>query len=374
MAMWLVISSLIIIALIAGFVWMSFAVYRLINHNNQLPKKRWVRFFTGAAITLGGMVAAYLVFDFVNMVIIFLHLLLIWLLCDGVSALIRRFRHTSVDKGKYLYPGICAITLTIIWLSIGWYNAHHVCRTEYNLTTDKMIGEKPLKIVGLSDSHIGAIFHWQEFEQYIQEINQEKPDLVVVMGDFIDDDTSLEDMTHSCEALGHLRTRYGVYFVYGNHDEGYWASHRGYTLEELDKQLTANGIKILRDDMLPISDHIYICGRLDKSRSKDRKSATELMTGRNKSDYVICLDHQPNDYEAEANSKMDLVMSGHTHGGQLLGLGPIGVWMGANDAYYGHEHHNATDFIVSSGISNWALNFKTGCISEYVVININARQ
>ncbi len=373
MTMWLIISSLVIIALIAGFVWMSFAVCRLINFNNQLPKKAWVRFFTGAAITLGGMVIAYLVFDLPNMVIIFLHLLLTWLLCDGIFAVARRLRHKKQERGKYYYEGICAITLTIIWLSIGWYNAHHVCRTEYNLTTDKMIGQKTLKIVGLSDSHVGATFHWQEFEQYIQDINQEKPDLVVVMGDFIDDDTSLEDMTHSCEALGHLRTRYGVYFVYGNHDEGYWASHRGYTLEELDKQLTANKVHILRDEMLPIDEHIYVCGRLDKSRSKDRMSAEELMKDRREGDYVICLDHQPNDYQAEAHSKMDLVMAGHTHGGQFLGLGPIGVWIGANDAYYGLERHDATDFIVSSGIANWALKFKTGCISEYVVINVRAK-
>ena len=90
--------------------------------------------------------------------------------------------------------------------------------------------------------------------------------------------------------------------------------------------------------------------------------------------YVICLDHQPNDYTEEANSKMNLVLSGHTHGGQFWGFGNIGVWMGANDAYYGYEHRQNTDFIVSSGIGDWAIDFKTGCISEYIVVNIKNKK
>ena len=92
-----------------------------------------------------------------------------------------------------------------------------------------------------------------------------------------------------------------------------------------------------------------------------------------KGKYVICLDHQPNDYAEEADCKMDLVLSGHTHGGQFWGLGIIGVWMGANDAYYGYERRKNTDFIVSSGIGDWAIDFKTGCISEYIVVNIKRK-
>lgn len=56
-----------------------------------------------------------------------------------------------------------------------------------------------------------------------------------------------------------------------------------------------------------------------------------------------------------------------------LGLGNIGVWMGANDAYYGYERRKNTDFIVSSGIGDWAIDFKTGCISEYIVVKIKGK-
>ena len=76
------------------------------------------------------------------------------------------------------------------------------------------------------------------------------------------------------------------------------------------------------------------------------------------------------DYDAEAASHMDLVVSGHTHGGQLIPFLDVGVWLGVNDAVYGYERRESTDFIVTSGISDWELFFKSGCRSEYVVIEI----
>ena len=87
-----------------------------------------------------------------------------------------------------------------MWLSIGWYNAHEVKRTEYNISTNKPLGIDNLNVIGLSDSHVGATFHWQEFEEYIKRINEEKPDIVVIMGDFVDDATSKTDMQNACKA------------------------------------------------------------------------------------------------------------------------------------------------------------------------------
>ena len=64
------------------------------------------------------------------------------------------------------------------------------------------------------------------------------------------------------------------------------------------------------------------------------------------------------------------MLSGHTHGGQLLPINRIGELFGVNDRTYGHENINGTDFIVTSGISDWEVIFKTGTKSEYVIINI----
>ena len=366
MLMWNFILLAVVAALIGGFLWMAFAVCRFDVSGQHMPQTRLRRVVVGTLIVAAGMTMLYLCLDFVNMVMCFLHLLIIWLICDGVGYVIKR---TSGKTFRLYYPGFAAVIITTAWLGAGWYNAHHVVATEYTITTNKAVPK--LRIVGLSDSHIGATFHWQEFETYIDMINNEKPDLVVIMGDFVDDDTSKEDMEHCCDALGRLKTKHGIYFVYGNHDEGYWADNgRGYSLADLDHRLETNGVRILRDETVSVVGRVKLCGRLDKSRSKGRKSPNDLMKGQNIADYVICLDHEPNDYRAEADSKMDLVISGHTHGGQFMGLGDIGVAIGANDAYYGHEKWNTTDFIVSSGIGDWAIKFKTGCIAEYIVINL----
>ena len=54
----------------------------------------------------------------------------------------------------------------------------------------------------------------------------------------------------------------------------------------------------------------------------------------------------------------------------MLPINRIGEWIGANDFTYGYKRIDSTDFIVTSGISDWAIDFKTGCRSEYVVIDI----
>jgi hypothetical protein len=112
-----------------------------------------------------------------------------------------------------------------------------------------------------------------------------------------------------------------------------------------------------------------IIGRQDK-REEERLGIRELTEKIDSTKFSLVLDHQPNDYENEAASGADLVFSGHTHGGHVWPAGPIGVLLGANDKVYGTETRGTTQFIVTSGISGWAIPFKTCTVSEYVVIDV----
>ena len=96
----------------------------------------------------------------------------------------------------------------------------------------------------------------------------------------------------------------------------------------------------------------------------------ELVSGLDKNKFIIVMDHQPNDYGKEAKARVDLVLSGHTHGGQLFPLNKVGEWIGANDKTYGIERRGQTNFVVTSGLSDWAIRFKTGTKSELVVIDV----
>ena len=107
--------------------------------------------------------------------------------------------------------------------------------------------------------------------------------------------------------------------------------------------------------------------------SEDRINRKSITEGLDSDKFSIVLDHQPQDYDAQAASGVDLVLSGHTHGGQLFPLMTIENHsnLASDDRVYGYEKRDNTNFIVTSGISDWAIKFKTGCKSEYLLIEIN---
>ena len=205
-------------------------------------------------------------------------------------------------------------------------------------------------------------------------MQRQNPDIVLIAGDFVDDGTTRQQMVEACRALGSLQTTYGVYFAFGNHDKGYHdPAARGFTGDDLITELKKNNVKVLQDENTLIDNRFYIIGRKDFSeilRGNPRQSMNELLQNLNKEKFSIILDHQPNDYNNQTDAEADLVLSGHTHGGQLFPLNKVGEWIGANDKTYGYEKRKQTNFIVTSGLSDWAIKFKTGTKSEFVVIDI----
>ena len=297
-----------------------------------------------------------------NAVVCLLHLAVFWLISDGIIALVRR--------RKQLHPacsGALALLLTISYLAVGWYLAHHAAQTHYSLHTEKEV--TPLRIAQITDVHVGTIFDAEGFAERLRLVEAAKPDVLVVTGDFVDDSTTREDLLAACEALGQVQTTYGTYFVYGNHDKGYrGAEQRGWSAQDLEAALENAGITILEDEIVLLGEHYALIGRKDLS-SRQRAETAALAAGL-EDRYTIVLDHQPSDYEAQAAAGVDLVLSGHTHGGQMLPINHVGEWLGANCRTYGYERRNKTDFIVNSGIGSWEIPFKTGCKSEYVIIDI----
>lgn len=309
--------------------------------------------------------------NIMNCIVCILHLTAVWLICDLVGFIIKKIRKKEFKK---YYAGSAAIIFTFIYLCAGWYLAHHVSATRYTINTDKNTG--PIRIVQFADSHIGTTFGVDKFSEHLASINDQNPDVVLITGDFVDYETSKEDMLESCKRLKDLNTKYGVYFVYGNHDNGdFYADWDAYDLKNALKE---NGVVVLEDESILIDDRFYIIGRYDYSfdsenTSDSRADMEELTKDLDKSKFMIVMDHQPHDYDAQAASGVDLVLSGHTHGGQFIPITYVGEWIGVNCRTYGYEKRGNTNFIVTSGISDWALKFKTGHKSEYVVIEIKYR-
>lgn len=299
-----------------------------------------------------------------TMIVVLLHLAAAFMLCAGLAALVKALTGYAIP---YDWRGACALVLTAVYLGCGWSAAHNVVETDYAFRTDKPVGES-LRVAMLADSHLGVTLDGESFTRELEKILGTEPDLLVIVGDFVDDDSSKADLLKACEALGRLRTRYGVFYVHGNHDRGYFTS-RDFSAGELKQALLDNGVTVLEDESVPLGGGYTLIGRRDRSDAA-RQDMAALTAGLDASKYWIVLDHQPNDYDAEAAAGADLVLSGHTHGGHMFPAGQLGLWMGANDFNYGTTTRGKTRFVVTSGISGWAIPFKTGTRSEFVVIDV----
>ena len=76
----------------------------------------------------------------------------------------------------------------------------------------------------IADSHLGITLDGEKFAVQMKRIESENPDVVIVAGDFVDDDSRKSDMVRACKALGEIKSEYGVYYSFGNHDKGYYES------------------------------------------------------------------------------------------------------------------------------------------------------
>jgi predicted MPP superfamily phosphohydrolase len=325
-------------------------------------------------ITVFGIFALIgMAMHFMNAIVCVVYFAMIWMISDFCFWLGQKICHRTF---KCYYAGGTALVLSVAALSYGWYLDHHVWETRYDLQTAK--GMADWRVAMFADSHIGTTFDGKEFKKHLVAIQAQNPDIVLISGDYVDDGTTRQEMIEATKNLGKLKTKHGTYFVFGNHDKGYYGSaHRGFSAHDLIKELNNNGIKVLLDESVLIND-FYLIGRRDYSVVQKvrghRKSMDELIEGLDKNKYMIVLDHQPTDYENQAKSGVDLVLNGHTHGGQLFPFNNVGKWIGANDLVYGHEKRDNTDFIVTSGISDWAIKFKTGTKSEFVIIDIKSER
>ena len=359
--MWLILFSIALLLALAGLGYLLVCFHRfsfLVKLGASRPLLSWL-----CALLCVAALGLFARVNVPTLIVVLLHLAAAFMLCGALALLFEKLTGRAVP---YDLRGLCALLLTAVYLTVGWINAHRVSETDYALRTHKAV--EPLRLALIADSHLGVTLDGEGFARELERIQAVRPDLVVIAGDFVDDDSSREDLMRACEALGALETRYGVYYVYGNHDRGYFDS-RDFSAGELRRALEGAGVTILEDACVPIGEGYTLIGRRDRSNA-ERMDMEELTAGLDAGRYWIVLDHQPNDYAAEAAAGADLVLSGHTHGGHMFPAGQLGLLMHANDFNYGLTTRGETSFIVTSGISGWAIPFKTGTRSEFVVIDI----
>lgn len=288
--------------------------------------------------------------------------LLFGLIMDAIHLVL----HTPLRRTRWSGVWRCGLVPVIIsafFVCFGFFHMRNVQKTVYQLTSDRI--SAPTRILFVSDLHFGNAMDEARLSEYCAQMQEAKPDLVILGGDIVDESSEKEEMEQAFAALGGIKSTYGVFYVYGNHDRSNYRGDKTYSMEDLNAAITQNGITILRNEAAELGV-LTLIGRNDRS-SGNRPSAQELTSAYDSSEFLLLVDHQPVEAEENAAAGIDLMLSGHTHNGQIWPIGYINALIGPK---YGQYRFDRMQLIVSSGICGWGFPVRTQGISEYVLIDL----
>jgi predicted MPP superfamily phosphohydrolase len=211
-------------------------------------------------------------------------------------------------------------------------------------------------IVHLTDVHIGVLIGKAFAEQLVRRVNALRADLIVITGDLVDG--HLNELRPHIEPLRGLHARDGVYSVTGNH-EYYW------NVEPWLLHLRSLGINLLRNEHVTIASALELAGTDDSSMTEDVPAA---VAGRNPELPLVLLAHHPRTVKRAMEAGVDLQLSGHTHGGQLLPWGYLSrLW---DPKVSGLKRFGRTWLYVSQGTGFWGPPLRVGTSCEIAAITL----
>ncbi len=220
------------------------------------------------------------------------------------------------------------------------------------------------RIVQISDLHIGQLMTKSRLAEVVEQVNALQPDLIVLTGDLVDG--SVEHLAAEISPIKFLRAKKGSFFVTGNHE---YISGIEDWLPEIEK----TGISILDNKNIEIfeqNDSFYLAGVNDREAKRfNEKHAADFnraLSGLDKTKKKILLAHQPVDVREAANFDVDLVLSGHTHGGQIW---PFNYLVYLQQPYLkGFYTYKNTLLYVNQGTGCWGPPMRLGSENEITEI------
>lgn len=286
------------------------------------------------------------------------------------------------SRKTFLISGGIVIAIILSLSTYGIIHARNLKIKQYDITINKSCETGDLKVVLIADLHMGYSIGYRYIEYMAEKINALNPDLICIAGDIFDNDyDALDDPDAITEALKSMKSTYGTYACWGNHDidekilAGFTFSPKKDLTDDVRMAglLKEAGIILLNDETVCIDHAFYLTGRKDIDRVKKiehtRKTPEELTAELDPSKPVLVLEHQPKQLDELAAAGVDAQLCGHTHDGQMFPGNLLIKLFWENP--YGLEKHGNMYSIVTSGVGVWGPDMRVGTDSEIVEIHVH---
>lgn len=372
--MYIVIIGIAVFIMAFAGVYLYHFLHRIVTFWYHGQIKRWMKVLIvicSVILSIGCMN------PFGTMALVMYHILgiaVVLEIINGAFYLVKKMGHRKFITWEKIYRcGLVPVLITAIILSYGHIHMLDVQPKTYEVSTEKHLSNSEgYKVAFISDLHFGATMNEIKLKKYCNDISSQNVDFVILGGDIVDERTTKEQMEQAFKNLGEITSKYGTFYVYGNHDNASYSRASNFTINDLNQTLLDSGIHCMVDKTYKINDDLLLVGRNDRgfSRNSGRASTEELLSKQDMNRFILLVDHQPVELEQNANAGVDLQLSGHTHGGQIWPVGLISDILGFGEVNYGEKQIDNYKIIVSSGIAGWRYAVRTGHNSEYLIVKI----
>ena len=315
----------------------------------------------------------------------FLYIILVIVVGDLIRLILKYVFHARFleFRSTFVITGFVCMALIILISVYGILHVGTIKVTPYEVTVNKKVKDMDsLKIVLLADTHFGYSINCRHAQKMAEKINAQDPDIVCIAGDIFDNDyDAISDPEGVCNALKSIKSRYGVYACWGNHDLDepilagftFGGKKKDQADPRMEQLLRDANIHLLTDEAELINDKFYVVGRNDSSRTHklggQRLSPAQLTKDLDLDKPVIFIDHQPKQLQETADAGADLDLCGHTHDGQIF-PGNLFIHLFWENSF-GYLKKNNMHNIVTSGVGVWGPDMRVGTNCEICPITVH---
>ncbi|MBE6444981.1 MAG: metallophosphoesterase [Alphaproteobacteria bacterium] len=348
-------SNKIIIAAIFAFGWFSPLIISALRNITGLPN----------AIFSSVSVVGYTLMGF--SFIVFCLILLRDIFWYGIYGLARAMGKDgwSLNPKNISVLGRANFIIVIISTIISVYAFYQGTKIPdfKNIRVEHHLLKNDIRLVQISDLHINRSTPVSRIHKIVNAVNNTNPDLIVLTGDIVDDDTF--HLQKHLDALQNMSSSYGVYASIGNHE-----FYNG--LSSWIYEYQRRGINLLFNQGATINDNIFVAGVPDAFTANSNPSLninfTHTLSGSNRDQYRVLLSHNPEIANSISSYNFQMMLSGHTHGGQLF---PFHIFVKKSNQYLSGEYDvNGIKLYVSNGAGTWGPSMRLFAPSEITVIDL----